>query len=88
MKKPVSAIGLAVAAVLWGAALVGGSQQEAPKIEPKADRYLKAMSSYYHDLPPGCQTVVIEGITYYLYDGVYYQAYLYGGQTVDMVVPT
>jgi hypothetical protein len=43
---------------------------------------------YYDDLPPDYQTVVIDGITYYLYDGVYYQAYLYGGQTVYMVVPT
>jgi len=43
---------------------------------------------YYDDLPPGCQTVVIGGITYYLCDGVYYQAYIYGGQTVYMVVPT
>jgi hypothetical protein len=42
---------------------------------------------YYDNLPPGYQTVVIDGITYYLYDGVYYQAYLYGGQTVYMVVP-
>jgi hypothetical protein len=43
---------------------------------------------YYDDLPSGYQTVVIDGITYYLYDGVYYQAYLYGGQTVYMIVPT
>ena len=40
------AVGLAVAAVLGGAALVGGAEQEAPKIELKADQYLKAMSSY------------------------------------------
>jgi hypothetical protein len=37
---------------------------------------------YYYDLPPDCQTVVINGITYYLCNGVYYEAYLYGGQTV------
>ena len=43
---------------------------------------------YYDDLPPGYQTVVIDGITYYLFDGVYYQPYIYGGQTVYMVVPT
>jgi hypothetical protein len=43
---------------------------------------------YYDDLPPDCQTVVSDGITYYLCDGVYYQPYLYGGQTVYMVVPT
>ncbi|HWY85734.1 MAG TPA: hypothetical protein VNX28_03365 [Gemmataceae bacterium] len=41
----------------------------------------------YDDLPVGFQTVVIDGITYYLYDGVYYQAYLYGGQTVYLVTP-
>jgi hypothetical protein len=42
---------------------------------------------YYDDLPPDYQTVVSDGETYYLYDGVYYQAYLYDGQTVYMVVP-
>jgi hypothetical protein len=31
---------------------------------------------------------VIGGITYFLFDGVYYQSYLYGGQTVYLVVPT
>jgi len=46
MRKRIVAVGLAVVAVLGGVALVGGSQQEAPKIEPKADQYLKAMSSY------------------------------------------
>ena len=47
MRRRFFAVGLAVAAVLAGVAFVGGSQQEAPKnIEPKADRYLKAMSSY------------------------------------------
>jgi hypothetical protein len=46
-------------------------------------------SYYYYDvLPADYQTVVLNGITYYLYDGVYYRAYLYGGQTVYMVVPT
>ncbi|HLN29361.1 MAG TPA: DUF2092 domain-containing protein [Gemmataceae bacterium] len=46
MRKRMSAVGLAVAAVLGGVALAGGSQQEAPKIEPQAEQYLKAMSSY------------------------------------------
>jgi hypothetical protein len=32
----------------------------------------------YDDLPPGYQTVVIDGITYYLFQGVYYQPYIYG----------
>lgn len=43
---------------------------------------------YYNDLPAGCQTVLANGITYDLCDGVYYQPYIYGGQTVYMVVPT
>ena len=43
---------------------------------------------YYDDLPPDYQTLVINGLTYFLYDGVYYQPYIYGGQTVYMVVPT
>jgi hypothetical protein len=42
---------------------------------------------YYDDLPPDYQTVVNDGITYYLFDGVYYQPYIYEGQTVYMVVP-
>jgi hypothetical protein len=55
MKKRTIGISLAVTALLWGAALVGGSQRGAPTvkpkpeahdIEPKADEYLKAMSSY------------------------------------------
>ena len=41
----------------------------------------------YDDLPPGCQVVVINGVTYYVFDGVYYQSYIYGGQTVYLVVP-
>ena len=35
MRRQMSAVGLVVAAVLGGVALVGGSQREAPKIEPK-----------------------------------------------------
>jgi hypothetical protein len=46
MRKRMSAVGLAVAALLGGLAVSGASQQEPPKIEPKADQYLKAMSSY------------------------------------------
>lgn len=46
MGRRMSAIGLVAAAVLGGVALVGGAQGEAPKIEPKADESLKAMSSY------------------------------------------
>ncbi len=42
----------------------------------------------YDSLPPGYQPVVLNGITYYLFDGVYYQPYIYGGQTVYLVVPT
>jgi hypothetical protein len=46
MKRRLSAVGLAVIAILGGVALVGGSQQQAGKIEAKADQYLKAMSNY------------------------------------------
>jgi hypothetical protein len=41
----------------------------------------------YYSLPLGYQVVVLNGITYYLFNGVYYQAYIYGGQTVYLVVP-
>ena len=46
MQKRIVAVGLAVVAVLGSVALASGAQQEAPNIEPKADQYLKAMSSY------------------------------------------
>ena len=46
-----------------------------------------ASYDYYDSLPPDYQTVVINGITYYLFEGVYYQAYLYDGQTVYVAVP-
>ena len=39
----------------------------------------------YDSLPVGYQQVVLNGITYYLFDGVYYQPYIYGGQTVYLV---
>jgi hypothetical protein len=42
----------------------------------------------YDNLPVGCQTVLQNGITYDVCDGVYYQPYIYGGQTVYLVVPT
>jgi hypothetical protein len=41
----------------------------------------------YYDLPLGYQQVVEDGITYYLFDGIYYQAYIIGGRTVYVVVP-
>jgi hypothetical protein len=41
----------------------------------------------YTALPPGCQTVAVNGVTYFLADGVYYQPQIYEGQTVYMVVP-
>jgi hypothetical protein len=41
----------------------------------------------YYGLPLGYQLVVLNGITYYLFNGVYYQAYIYGGETVYLVVP-
>jgi hypothetical protein len=42
----------------------------------------------YDSLPIGCVTVLENGITYDVCDGVYYQPYIYGGQTVYLVVPT
>ena len=39
----------------------------------------------YYTLPVGYQQVVLNGITYYLFNGVYYQAYMYGGQTMYLV---
>jgi hypothetical protein len=41
----------------------------------------------YDSLPLGYQQVLLGGITYYFLDDVYYQAYIYGGQTVYLVVP-
>jgi hypothetical protein len=41
----------------------------------------------YYDLPVGYQTVVEDANTYYLFDGIYYQGYIIGGQTVYLVVP-
>jgi hypothetical protein len=41
----------------------------------------------YYSLPLGYQLVVLDGITYYVLNGVYFQAYIYGGQTVYVVVP-
>jgi hypothetical protein len=41
----------------------------------------------YYDLPVGYQTVLEDDVTYYLFNGVYYQAYIIGGQTVYVVVP-
>jgi hypothetical protein len=41
----------------------------------------------YDDLPLGYQQVLLNGVTYYLFDGVYYQPYIYGGQTVYLAVP-
>jgi hypothetical protein len=67
---------------------------------PYADTYFRRFRPGYHPLvvgptqyyfypvlPPLYQTVVVNGVTYYLADGVYYQPYLYQGQTVYMVVP-
>ena len=41
----------------------------------------------YDSLPLGYQVVVLNGITYYLFNGVYYEAYIYGGETVYWVAP-
>ena len=51
--------------------------------------YLLDNAQYYgyDSLPLGYQVVMRNGITYYLFDGVYDQAYMYGGRTVYLVVP-
>ncbi len=41
----------------------------------------------YYSLPVGYQQVLLNGILYYLFNGVYYQPYMYGGQTIYLVVP-
>lgn len=41
----------------------------------------------YYNLPFGYQQVVLNGMIYYLFNGVYYQPYMYGGQTVYLVAP-
>src|ERR1700728_4067743 len=46
MRKRMATVGLAVASVLWGVAFAGSAQSDSPKIEPKAEQYLKAMPSY------------------------------------------
>ncbi len=46
MRRRILTVGLAVVTLLGGVVLVGSTQLESPRIEPKADQYLKAMSSY------------------------------------------
>src|ERR1700693_5945659 len=46
MRKRMAAIGSVVVAVFWSVTLADSSPKEPPKIAPKADQYLKAMSSY------------------------------------------
>lgn len=46
-----------------------------------------ALYYMYDTLPVGCPSVIINGITYYSCGGIYYQPYLYNGQTVYMVAP-
>jgi hypothetical protein len=41
----------------------------------------------YPYLPAGYRPIVINGVTYYLAGGVYYQPYLYEGQTMYLAVP-
>jgi len=57
---------------------------------PSGYRYFVLDDAQYYGydaLPIGYQLVVINGITYYLFNGVYYQAYLDDGQTVYLVAP-
>jgi hypothetical protein len=41
----------------------------------------------YPALPPGYQVVVVNGITYYVVGRVYFQPYIYEGQTMYLAVP-
>ncbi len=41
----------------------------------------------YYSLPVGYRQVLLNGITYFLFGGVYYKPYMYGGQTIYLVVP-
>ena len=60
-----------------------------PRFRPGYRPIVVGTTQYYvyPALPPVYQTVVVNGVTYYLADGVYYQPYLYQGQTVYMVAP-
>jgi len=41
----------------------------------------------YYDLPIGYSQEVDDGVTYFLFDGLYYRAYIIDGRTVYIVVP-
>ena len=51
--------------------------------------YLFGDSQYYgwDTLPLGYQPVMLNGVMYYLFGGVYYLPYIYGGQTVYLAIP-
>src|ERR1700722_17192742 len=46
MRMRIATVGLFVASALLSVGFADSPQQEAPKLEPKADQYLKAMSNY------------------------------------------
>jgi len=46
MTRRTSVVGLASVAVLWGVALAAAQAPNGPKMDPKADKYLRAMSNY------------------------------------------
>ena len=46
MIRQILAFGLAVSGALGTLALANGAEPQSPRIEPKADQYLKAMSNY------------------------------------------
>jgi hypothetical protein len=78
-----------------GSTLGGGhrnpyGEEYSRHFRPGYNSFLIGDASYYYyaSMPPGYEQVVLDGITYYLLDGVYYQPYIYGGQTVYLVVPT
>ena len=68
-------------AILTGTIISGDSL---PGIAPSCST---AQYYGYYSPPVGCQQVVLNGIVYYLFNGVYYQPYMYGGQTIYLVVP-
>jgi hypothetical protein len=59
------------------------------RFRPGYSPFLLSGAQYYgyYDMPLGYEQVVLDGITYYLLDGIYYQPYIYGGQTVYLVAP-
>jgi hypothetical protein len=80
----------------YAGSAVGGGGYRNPYSSAYFGHFRSGYSSYvlggaqyygYDSLPIGYQQVVLDGIIYYLFEGVYYQPYIYGGQTVYLVAP-